>query len=460
MHDEVPHELSTITEVDTPVTSRLNATDSVRANDTLKSIREDDLMQLMYKKFPTFEEYAKANNVDVSGLSGLTSIDDKTANASRDFENSGDLLEASVPHFEAFKFRPLQSTNQREAAQPSQGIEVNLPAALDYQKFPPHSEYAQAESGLLDSQSIDRVELSDSSLPDISNELRKRNLITPSFGALSELLKNSQANQSKPIADQSTQNADLDALSESLAQELNSMGMSWATTVIKKSREANTTSTSSSSETLSRDKNILRPIHKSPRRSTSTKQSNEQQQSINLSRNHSADASNAAQNTTDFDGNAKSINLKEFLARELLKHSSMSSSSSTDSSLASIFLKSFLGGSNTSSTDKSQSQHINSGDKHRTSTPVNYKSTGSADSKNNTKRDSSSLNGNGNKNSKQGSSGDLSHKVFFQDESHLSSVRFSSESSEEERRKHADFEIRMIPTEMKLNLAGARKTHQ
>lgn len=453
MDDDIPHELSTITEVDTPATSRLNATDltvgneSTTANtDAMKRTQEQEVLKFVYKHFPNFKEYAKTN-LSLSQLS--TTIDnnsvDVTATASLILgEKLHKLLEINESQKDAFKYRAEGDKTK---------FELSNPSTLNYRKFPTHSQYANSVSGLLDSQSIDQVELSDasdhsncSSLPDIVNELKNRNILENSFKMISDeeesledLLKIGVTKQSKPIAEQSTKNTDTDT---ALERDLNSMGMSWATVMLKKSREANSTS-SSSSDSLSRRSTVHRSSYKSLNKS--------KQQSINLSQNQTNDSA-------DFDSNAKPINLKEFLARELLKHSSMSSSS--DSSLASIFLKSFLGVSTSSTNQSEQNNCAGIADKHRTSTPVNFKSTESSDSKNNTKRDST-LNVNNKKQSKpiQLIAHSTGHdSKLFSDESHLSSVRLSSPgNSSDEQKKHAEFNGQMIPASMKLHLAEANK---
>lgn len=116
---------------------------------------------------------------------------------------------------------------------------------------------------------------------------------------------------------------------------------------------------------------------------------------------------------TDSAAIAKSINLKEFLARELLKHSSMSSS---DSSLTSMFLKSYLGQSTI------LSETPNRGiDKHRTSTPVDHSSEGKESSGKRIFRTSTSRDTQNNKTD--------SPTFFSNDSGELSSVRMSTTKS-------------------------------
>uniref|UniRef100_A0A1A9X2R3 Uncharacterized protein n=1 Tax=Glossina brevipalpis TaxID=37001 RepID=A0A1A9X2R3_9MUSC len=60
---ELPHELSTILEVETPATSNINA--GQNASESAKKVQSQSLPQLI---FPTFEQYVKRNNLDITQL--------------------------------------------------------------------------------------------------------------------------------------------------------------------------------------------------------------------------------------------------------------------------------------------------------------------------------------------------------------------------------------------------------
>ncbi|XP_067637076.1 mucin-4 isoform X2 [Eurosta solidaginis] len=70
--DDVVHELSTILEVDTPGTSRVNATTTGSAVNGAGEAARQKLLQP--QPFPTFEEYARAMNLDVTQLNADTSL--------------------------------------------------------------------------------------------------------------------------------------------------------------------------------------------------------------------------------------------------------------------------------------------------------------------------------------------------------------------------------------------------
>lgn len=494
IEDELPHELSTITEVDTPGTSRLNATDATNANDTtLKNITvkfapDNEAFKLLYNAFPNFTEYIKSN----TNLSQMSSI---SANEMSDLTIGGNtipdeklekLLEPQGSKIDELKYKTFDGNNPEIDSKLLQESELHM----SYEKFPPFSEYAK-ETGLLDnaSQSIEQTitsngnENSSSTLPDIVNELKSRNILERSFeegvGA-NENIEDLLTVHGNQTGTTESGNQD-ESFSNDLDKDLKSMGLSWVTAELKKSKAAGTSpSQSSDSSILAEKSRRLSNKQQSPTKAKNSKRSFQQLSQLNQSKannvsfvdknigatnvaagitpprsdemggksmnlkaflesrnpkltiprmKHSKatndsfidkniEATNVApevktQHTDETEGNM--MNLKSFLARELLQHSSVSSSS--DSSLASIFLKSFLG---QSSGILDMPQH-----RDRTSTPVD-----------NNKGDSHSTNTRGDSSSKRGihsssvvrglNENSSSSPTFFRSESELSSVHSNS----------------------------------
>lgn len=437
IEDEVLHELSTITEVDTPATSRLNATDATNLNDTtlknsfVKLAPENDVLKLLYIAFPNFKDYIKSNS-SASQLSMVTVNEsgDATVEPSMNLdEKLGKLLEPSGSHVDQFKYKTFEGEDQRP--QIDSKLLDESAVHMSYAKFPTHSEYAKSVSGLLDSQSIDDIENTNSSLPDIVNELKNRKILEHSFeeaedstgGNLEDLLLIRSAPKYNSCLTTQTKNQDM-SLSDVLENDLNSMGLSWVSAELKKSKAiASSTSVSSDSgaeKTLqSTNKHTLSPV-----KPKSAKRNYQKMNQSKITNDSFVDKNIIATNTgiieatvttqpTDSEAIAKSINLKEFLARELLKHSSMSSS---DSSLTSMFLKSYLGQSTV------LSETPNRGiDKHRTSTPVDHSSEGKESSGKKIGRTSTTKHTQNNKTD--------SPTFFSNDSRELSSVRMSTTNS-------------------------------
>lgn len=437
MDDDLPHELSTITEVDTPATSRLNATDMTNVNETtlkngsIKLASDDEVMKLLYKAFPNFRDYLKTNP-NISHVSMASANETNEAGTNTLTETKlGKLLEGV--QIDDLKYRTFQGERPDIDSILLNESEI----ALSYKKFPTHSEYAKSVPGLLDSQSIEQVDLSDanenSSLPDIVNELKNRKILEHSFeeatdggGDLDDLLK-IHGNQ-KTNSSLTTQQND-EGLSDELENDLNSMGLGWVSTELKKSK-AVAASTSQSSESSNHDEKArqlsfnkqLSPIKakgikRTFQKMNQSKITNDSFVDKNLVATHTGTVEGTASHPTDSESAlAKSINLKDFLARELLKHSSMSSSS--DSSVGSLFLKSLLGQSSVFMSETPQNRGT---DKQRTSTPVDHSSDGKDSSSRRVYRTSTTL--------KDSSKNHTESPTFFSNESQISSVRMSTTDS-------------------------------
>lgn len=429
MEDDLPHELSTITEIDTPATSRLNATDEAIARHSLKTVPDDEIVKFLYNQFPNFRDYIRSNG-------NLTHLSTGSVNESIEVTTG-----ASVILGEKLE-KLLDINNQAEALKYQQfkndWMNCTEPN-LAYVKFPSHSQYAETANGLLDSQSIDANLPDDTSLPDVLSELKARNIIDHSFeensdkdGSFKDLFiipvnkrKREQTGEFKS-----------DSASETLEQELDSIGLSWASAMLRKSKGITTTS-SSSSDSMNHAVKSRRSPQNSPRKIKQTKKtatvpplnfkSNDNQSFVDENirlKESDVEKSNASLQQT-IDNQMKSMNLKEFLARELTKHSSMSSlSSSSNSSLPSIFLKSYLKETNNGS--KHSGTPTNRGtDKHRTSTPVQTSSESKIDS--NVKSSTVNRNLSGEDAIETTATNDLSK--FFSGESHISSVGIGAADS-------------------------------
>lgn len=435
MEDELPHELSTITEVDTPATSRLNATDATNLNEnTIKNglgnpTPDDEALKILYNAFPNFKDYIKSNpNVTQASMASLNETDVTVTGVSAIMnEVLVKPIETYSSQAEGLKYKAFDDESQRPA---NDKILDESELRMSYHKFPSHSEYAQSVPGLIDSQSLDQLQISDandnstSSLPDIVNELKNRKILEHSFeeaegqdGDLDDLLmiRGKEARISTMTTEENW--------SDVLENDLNSMGLSWVTAELKKSR-AISTSTSVSSDTSNRGDHRSSTKQMSPNKPKTAKRT---YQAMNQSKaandsfvdpnlRMTTDGGIVTSQPTDGDPNSKSLNLKDFLARELLKHSSISSSS--DSSLASMFVNSYLAHSSSRLMGTPQNRAL---DKHRTSTPVEQ----STDSKN----DGSSKKGFHSSSIVKGLSNETGSPTFFSNESQISSVHFSTSNT-------------------------------
>lgn len=441
LEDELPHELSTITEVDTPATSRLNATDMTNISETtlkngsLKLVPSDaDARKLQYNAFPTFKDYLKSNpNISASGSIEET-IDLTIGGNTIPDERLSKMLEPHGSRADDLKYKPFAGENPESKqllAGPSE-------PQLNYRKFPSHAEYAKGTPGLLDSQSIDQLQNSDdndnssSSLPDIVSELKNRKILEHSFQEAAgdgcdfdDLLLVPGTVRSGQTT---VTRKDDESLSDTLENELNSMGLKWVTASLKKMKLLS--SSTSTSTTTSDSSNFQDKLHHSKQSPQAMKRTSKRTyQNMNESQKagdsfvdknlvapnvggDGADASVAQLHASNNEGIGKQINLKEFMARELLKHSSVSSSS--DSSLASMFLKSFLGQS--AANAPGTPPNTTGLEKHRTSTPIESKD--NSNSKGGIRSSSSPM---------ESKNGAASH-TFFSNEQ-LSSVRFSTSST-------------------------------
>lgn len=305
-------------------------------------------------------------------------------------------------------------------------------------KFPVHKKYAENVSHLIDSKNmIDTISDSSesyTSIPDVMNELKKRNIMQHSFESYSQksdelivdideklsdknlvkhhetsAVKNDDTITTTIVADDKNDNHSY--LSDSLQTDLKSIGLKWASTMLRKTKE---TQAILSSSTSSDDR-----IKKYSRRLIENKNIIKSGTDITTNINESSKQSiNTSNNNDNDDGSGKPLNLRDFLERELLKHSSNTSSSSL-SSLASPFLKTLCGNGSISSISTNSIPIWNNQGPHstqKTSTPIQ----------------SSPLNQTGVENVNDSGTIEIHRNIesnLFSGESRLSSVKNKNETS-------------------------------
>lgn len=430
MEDDGPHELSTITEVDTPATSRLNATDltcagnDIRNTSATKKITENEIMTFLYSHFPNFKDYVKSN--ESASLLSTATVDENFDITQRASIILGEKLEKILGGNDTDMLEYRAYNNENPAKSNEKAVNNQN---MSYSKFPTHSEYMQSDH-MVDTNPIDPLQLSDlseptdSTLPDIVSELKSRNIFVGPLRDRTALFEQLDGTEFIKFI----QNAATDSLSESLENDLKKMGLNWVTTMMKKTKTAAQLSTSSESSDQNekqRSPPKLRPQLSNGHENGGHVEKCDSNSFIdrNIAISIKPTESSRTTEQTEPDVHCKPTNLKDFLARELLKHSSTSSMSS-DSSLGSIFLKSFLGRSVSLSDDQQSTPQQREKDKHRTSTPVQHVSgNGRSISSSNSRSDVASKSGE--QRDDAGNSHDLTPK-FFSGESNLSSVGLSS----------------------------------
>ncbi|XP_011197459.3 uncharacterized protein LOC105222001 [Bactrocera dorsalis] len=495
--DDVVHELSTIIEVDTPATSRVNATTVSAAAAAAEASRSRPLQP---QPFPTFEEYAREMNLDVTQLDADTS-----QRINQEFETLiAQLCNAqsgAVPDYREF---PSLSAYLRNLSVPQDGAEQSQSpetiddlvsclriANLSIKPFPTRQEYLRqlatnSQSGeFLDSASLENISdartnsntETESESINIEEELRRRQLLQHSFrtaktkeqifsSTVRDAGENARTSHARVFAAESGIEK-LSSTSENGSSEferqLFSLGMKWPATMRARTKEAKAVGNSNSSSSPERvapttgataqrnspRKDVNNAVLKSPQRSpdstlrgvspkrvetvkiSATKEvqfersvderspihsptreaakqklrhsperlevntnkdtSHQKQRSISPTHDRSTkdtaghDASRKNKSSqprssdceflSDF---GRPLNLRDFLTKELLKHASSSSTSSTptDESLRSAFLQSIIE-TMTPRTNNGGSTQL---DRQKTSTPVTHSASSNAQS--------------------------------------------------------------------------------
>lgn len=383
------HELSTILEVETPLASKTNI--SIPASEPRLDPAEQLLVEardklleharaLGYEGFPNYEEYLRRENLDG------TRFDPEKTSLSR----LNELLEVTG-----------KSDQLRYQKYPLSAPEMNV--TEDTLKS------GEKQSGTDPGGSNSS---SSASLPDVVAELKLRNIIDKSFNNSLDDSNRSTSDDSEAVEivqpvpqvekspSKRKHSKKQDEATESLGRDLNQLGMKWASSMLRKNQEVLNDHSSSSSLSLAED--LLR---KKP-------------------------SSNEA-------ASGKPLNLKEFIARELMirTHSDLNSLSDS-SSPCSLLLKSLLDISHiNTSTPELLTQTTTDKNVQRTSTPV-----AASKSSSGTPREI-------NNGTAEGSLANLTAGLFS-GESRISSVHQSSSSGGENRLS--------VPT-LRLNVEKYRK---
>ncbi|XP_058449828.1 titin isoform X2 [Malaya genurostris] len=342
------HELSTILEVETPMASRANISippsDKLDPADRLLVEARDKLLEharaLGYEGFPNYDEY-----VHQKKLEGAQFDPEKT-----NFSRVNELLEMTD------KSEQLRYQKYLDPAPEINVTEETLKGDTSVNK---QSEQASNSS-------------SSASLPDVIAELKLRNIIdksfnnslddsnrsTPDSGSI-EIFQPVPVVEKSPTKRKHYRKPDDTGEStvqktDSLERDLNQLGLRWASSMLKKNQEVLQQDHSSSSS-LSLVEDIRRG---SERKQTSSIREQRDSQPIS----------------------GKPLNLKEFIARELMirTHSDLNSLSDS-SSPCSLLLKSLLDISHiNTSTPELLTQTTTDKNVQRTSTPVASKSSSSS----------------------------------------------------------------------------------
>ncbi|XP_062534122.1 nucleoprotein TPR-like [Armigeres subalbatus] len=329
------HELSTIPEVETPLASKTNI--SVVPSEKLDPSEQilvevrDKLLEharaLGYENFPNYREYVREQNLEG------TRYDPEKTNYTRLHE----LLETADKSDLRYKNFPVPA--------PEMNI-TEESAAINTKK-------AELESNSSSSTTLPDVvaELKLRKIIDKSfdNSLDDSNLSTPDSGSVEFLHPLPEKSVFKPQQNHTSASE----TSESLQRDLNQLGLRWASSMLKKNQQAHLQEHSSSSS-LSPAEDIRRLSSRKSKPLPSLQ----------------ADP-NESHNTTT----GKPLNLREFVARELMirTHSDLNSLSDS-SSPCSMLLRSLLDISHINASTPELLTHTTDKNVQRTSTPVATKS--------------------------------------------------------------------------------------
>ncbi|XP_022211484.2 uncharacterized protein LOC111066865 [Drosophila obscura] len=352
--EDLAHELSTIAEVETPGQSHIVAATPVP------------------KPFPNFDDYARELRLDLSHLDA-----DQSQKLQRDFD---ELVQAINKRCGGLNYREFPSisaylhnvtTTRLHVEVTDQGTvttgELMRQLRLDsvpIEDFPDRREYMQK---LLDNVPADQRELIDSASLEndssdsfnVEKELRQRRIVRRSNGATEVITSQEVASSTRresvpPDSTEPPNESGIDqltgsSLSRELDRELQRIGVQWPST--RRQRQAEPASCSSSSSSSPRShRSRLRggQSHTSARKSTHTT------------------SERSAQDVSQI---GRSLNLREFLTRELLKHH-VGLVDSSDDSLKSSFLHSIIDSHSSSRPSPSPGHGTGAtNDRQKTSTP-------------------------------------------------------------------------------------------
>lgn len=464
---DIPHELSTIVEVDTPVaTSRTvivtSAQHSTAMNNTVTTTaasdaasREqklDELRRLLdmsatteeklrirsFRQLPPLEqsnvtlgEQSTGNSTAMQIQPFLTYSRYASENASALVCNDT-LLTTDVT---------AGTTGGRAGHAPNETADNGTANGIQIRPFQAHADYVHGVSGLCTSASIQAAvgshgnvsNDSTDSFPDVEAELKRRNLLLRPFQTFSssssddELAPPRTANEPTSVAAPPARTAALStSSSDNLEADMNRIGLNWASSMIRKNRQAqqplpNALSSSTSTDADRSERPVIAAASK-PITTAGTGVEKPHRTPVTA-----ATTDNQSMNSTN---RGQPLNLKDFLARELLKRSTSLSTSSVhdDSTMASLFLRSLLGSSaGTNSSDPMSSARDtgqpngghHASERHRTSTPVRMAAG----------VDTASTSRRGNTDASAASASQTPNGQLFSGESGMSSVREHSTSA-------------------------------
>lgn len=330
-----PHELSTIVEVETPSASKANL--------------QENLEDIGIKSFPNFEEYTK--NIQSSSVN-------KSREASSGFLQLDDLKTA-LDNLKITSFVESQDLPEitQEDDPPSNGSSIvdiveelkrrniiNKPfdEVQDEHTTPTANRQLVAPKSPTRKPAQSRIVIR--TPPNAQIEIQREMARTPT--------KKRPVVESHPPPESPTSNDTLSGIQEiekepkdDIGKDLQDMGINWAASMLKRDGESKQLESSSSSTSVEKGKTI--EIDIDTRTSTAHQSS-----------------------TTSSSTPAKQpLNLRSFLASELARRSQANKSLSSESSLSSEFMRSLLNATsgNSSSGSRQSSDH----DRMRTSTPVN-----------------------------------------------------------------------------------------
>ncbi|XP_046805697.1 myosin-11 [Lucilia cuprina] len=399
--EELAHELSTILEVDTPATSRINTAAGQSTTDDRENASDTASQQPV--KFPTFEQYIKQLDLDITQLNPEQSV-----LLQQEFTTFLECLQpnrspANTPQYTEFPSisayiqhltetdHNLGETMEESLAQLRiSGINPRIfPAVREYMKSNVNKSSPEQEQ-LLDTESLEniteeptRTNTDDTASLDIEAELKRRKILKNSF-------RYSETKKQQIFS--STAHKDAAFFQEIVATESG---------VDKLSTSGNT------SDLL--DADLKRTVQQWPGEVRRKSKEIKILSSTTTSTNASAVANSALRAASLDDSSkdtGKALNLRDFLTRELLKHANITGSSS-DETLSSHFIHSLIG----SLTPRTPGAASKSGamtlDRQKTSTPVPMQSSQTHSSTSSRSNGSSQL---------------------FSGESHLSSVHYQDRS--------------------------------
>ncbi|KAH8346619.1 hypothetical protein KR084_007115 [Drosophila pseudotakahashii] len=358
--EDLAHELSTITEVETPGQSHIVAATPVP------------------KPFPSFDEYARELQLDLARLDA-----DQSQRLQSEFN---ELVHVINQRTEGADYREFPSINAYLHNMTSTRIHLEIgqdatlsPGELmrqlrvvndNIQDFPKRREYLQK---LLATQPADQRELIDSASLEqdssdsfnVEEELRKRNILKNSFrrGNVTdttltgqEVASSTRRESVAPVRNDPPNESGIDPLSGSnFSSDAEQRGQCWHATMHQRQQQADELCSSTTTSSPERP----------PRRSRLRG---------GQERSYRSKDDSSVQDASQI---GKSLNLREFLTRELLKHRVQNgdTSESSDESLRGHFLKSVLHSLSPSSITQTPGVGLShatgaTNDRQKTSTPV------------------------------------------------------------------------------------------